>query len=82
MLQRWEALSARDLEKLKEVASHPNADPALKNTLKLYEEVTEEPVRQQAENDRRRRIMVEEEDKVPEDRKPKTMGGFFDMLAK
>lgn len=40
--------------------------------LKLYEE----------KNDRRWRIMVEEEDNVPEDRKPKTMGGLFDIVAK
>ena len=82
MLQRsMGGLSGRALEKRKEVASDPNADPAVKNMLKLYEEVTEEPVRQQEENDRRWRIMVEEEDNVPEDRKPKTMGGLFDMVA-
>lgn len=74
--------SQQDLEKMKWIMNDPNADPSLKKTLKMYEELMLLPQRSQDESDRRWQILVEAEEKIPEAEKPKTMGAHRELLLK
>ncbi|KAG0568037.1 hypothetical protein M758_7G179000 [Ceratodon purpureus] len=74
--------SRRDLEKLRVIAE---SNPDLRKTLEMYEQLTAlggPAARQQEENDRRWRMMVDAEEKMAEAEKPRTMGAFRDLLKR
>lgn len=77
-------LSDKEFEKLRVMAE---TNPRLKKNLTMYEQISgrnlsESARKAQEENDRRWEIMVADQEKLPKELQPKTMGAFSDMLVK
>jgi hypothetical protein len=77
-------LSDNEFGKLRVMAE---TNPNLKKTLAMYEQISgrnfsESARKAQEENDRRWDIMVADQEKLPQEQQPRTMGAFGDMLLK
>ncbi|XP_024397548.1 uncharacterized protein [Physcomitrium patens] len=77
-------ISGKEFDRLRVMAEK---DPILKKNLEMYEQISgrnlSEAVRkEQEENDKRWDIMVADQEKLPKEEQPRTMGAFSDMLEK